>query len=157
MVEVLVKNKTKIHGKAKFIFGGDGETDKLKKIIEQESLGELIEFVGWVDGNQKIDLLNNSNVFILPSYNEGLPIAILEAMSYGLAIISTNVGGIPEIVNQNGILINPGDKIKLTEAIFRYINNDYYTESKVSQKIVKEYYPDAVKENLKSIYLNILN
>jgi glycosyltransferase involved in cell wall biosynthesis len=58
-------------------------------------------------------------VFILPSYNEGLPMALLEAMSWGLPVITTPVGGIPELVisGTNGLLVNPGDIAGLSAAL----------------------------------------
>lgn len=56
------------------------------------------------------ELLRKSSVLVLPSYNEGLPMAILEGMACGKAIISTTVGAIPEVVKkENGILVQPGD------------------------------------------------
>jgi glycosyltransferase involved in cell wall biosynthesis len=65
-------------------------------------------------------------VFVLPSYNEGLPMAILEAMSWGLPIISTPVGGIPEVVipDRHGFLVTPGDIEGLTAAIERAIDDE---------------------------------
>ena len=59
-------------------------------------------------------------IYILPSYNEGLPISVLEAMSYSLPIISTTVGGIPEILKngENGFIMEPGDKDAIYHAIF---------------------------------------
>lgn len=66
-------------------------------------------------------MLNGADVYVLPSYKEGLPISILEAMSYSLPVISTRVGGIPEIImnGKNGLLINPGDKEALYESIIK--------------------------------------
>lgn len=63
--------------------------------------------------------MNWEDVYILPSYNEGLPIAILEAMAYAHPVISTPVGGIPEVVKngQNGMLVKPGDTQNIAEAI----------------------------------------
>ena len=70
-------------------------------------------------GEKKITAISNSNVFILPSYNEGLPISVLEAMSYGMPVISTRVGDIEDAVieGENGFLINPGDVESLAERI----------------------------------------
>ena len=65
-------------------------------MIELGGLEGLVEFKGWVTGHEKDDLLQFADVFVLPSYYEGLPVAILEAMSYGKAVISTTVGGISE-------------------------------------------------------------
>ncbi|WP_338518685.1 glycosyltransferase [Alteromonas gracilis] len=63
---------------------------------------------------------------LLPSHNEGLPIAILEAMSAGLAVISTTVGGIPEAIpdTRSGLLIEPGDKDALSDAIEKFITDN---------------------------------
>src|SRR5690606_23550060 len=110
-------------------------------------------------GKEKIDLLKHCDVFILPSYSEGVPISILEAMSYGLAIISTNVGGIPSVVinNKNGILIEPGNKVMMVEAINSLLespqNINFYSSN--SSLFIKEYYPKAVKNRLIQIYDNI--
>ena len=62
-----------------------------------------------VSGHKKEMLLNLCDAYILPSYTEGLPVSILEAMSYGKPILATPVGGIPEVVIDNGILFQPGD------------------------------------------------
>ena len=80
--------------------------------------------VGWVDGEKKENLLKKSQLFVLPSYNEGLPIAILEAMSYGIPVISTDVGSISEVVkdNETGFLIKPGEAESLAKAIIKVIN-----------------------------------
>ncbi len=68
---------------------------------------------------KKTALLRATSVLILPSYSEGLPVAILEAMAAGKVIISTHVGGIPELVipQQNGFLVPPGDVDSLANAI----------------------------------------
>ena len=71
--------------------GGNKNEEKLKKQIKDFNIQEIVTFEGWVSGNKKLELLNWADVFILPSFNEGLPISILEAMSYGMPIISTPV------------------------------------------------------------------
>ena len=72
-----------------------------------------------------------ADAFILPSYAEGLPVSILEAMSYGLPILSTPVGGIPEIVtSQIGILFQPGDKQSIYNSIMTIMNNNLTTYKK---------------------------
>ena len=70
-----------------------------------------MSFNGWLSKEETGALLNKTDVFILPSYAEGMPMAILEAMSYSIPVISTNVGGIPEVVlnNETGYIIKPGD------------------------------------------------
>jgi glycosyltransferase involved in cell wall biosynthesis len=98
---------------------GDGEIEKFDKLISDSDLHDKIKLPGWVSGEKKDEVLQNSDIFILPSYNEGLPMSILEAMAVGLPIISTPVGGIPEAVEDgvNGFLIQAGDYNALAEKI----------------------------------------
>ena len=73
---------------------------------------------GYVKGKEKKEIFEKCDILVLPSYGEGMPIVIMEAMATGNAIISTRVGSIPEIVqSENGFLIKPGDKIALKESI----------------------------------------
>lgn len=108
------------------IIGGVGkEEEKIKKYINEHDLCEYINLVGWVDGEKKKKLLEESQLLILPSYNEGLPIAILEGISYGLPIIATNVGSISEAIidYHNGFLIQPGNPLDIEKSIINIISN----------------------------------
>jgi glycosyltransferase involved in cell wall biosynthesis len=129
-------------------------------LISQYDLGQLVEFVGWVGGEKKTHLLQQCDVLILPSYNEGLPISILEGMSYRMPIISTPVGGIPEIIttNVNGVLVTPGNCDEIFAAIMRYISDRSLiaTEGQKSAEMVGEYYPEAVQRHLEQIYSKLL-
>lgn len=96
----------------RFHIGGTGpEEETLKQYIRENHLEDYVDFLGWVDGETKKKALETNQVFILPSYNEGLPIAILEAIGYGMPVIATNVGNIAEAVleGDNGFLVTPGD------------------------------------------------
>jgi glycosyltransferase involved in cell wall biosynthesis len=90
---------------------GDGDIDNIKRIIRRKGLQNTVKVPGWVSGDEKDKTYCQTDLFVLPSYHEGLPGAILEAMSYGLPVISTEVGGIPEAVQDgiNGALIRAGD------------------------------------------------
>ena len=105
--------------------GGNGEIEQLKALIDERQLNDYFEVIGWVTGEQKYQLMKDSDLLLLPSHNEGLPIAILEAMSAGLAVLSTTVGGIPEAIpnEESGLLIEPGNHQALAHAIAKYINN----------------------------------
>ena len=98
----------------KFIIGGAGsETDELniKKLFQEKGVADSVVFSGWVRGKEKDRLLREADVFFLPSYNEGMPMSVLDAMGYGLPVVSTNVGGIPKIVHdgENGYCCEAGD------------------------------------------------
>lgn len=108
----------------KCYFAGDGDVDKVKELVKTRDLEKNIEVVGWADFDKKLELLSSVSTVVLPSYNEGLPMSILEGMACGKAIISTTVGAIPEVINKdNGILIQPGDIKALANALVECSTN----------------------------------
>lgn len=109
---------------------GDGEIQKCSAVVTEDGIEDNIKIVGWVEFEKKLDLLKKTGILILPSYNEGLPMAILEGMACGKVIISTNVGAIPEVVKEeNGILISPGNIQSLAEAIIKCCTQKDYVEN----------------------------
>lgn len=90
---------------------GDGEIKPVNELIAELGLEDIVNLRGWVEGVAKVDLINRATLFVLPSYFEGLPVCVLEAMSYGLPVVASDVGGIPDVVKSghNGIIIKPGD------------------------------------------------
>jgi glycosyltransferase involved in cell wall biosynthesis len=160
LLEVIKENKEYLVDKFVLYVGGDGKTAKLNKFIEKNALQDLVKFEGWVSGEKKKELLASCDVYILPSYNEGLPISILEAMSYGMPIISTNVGGIPEIVtNENGFLIEAGNKQQMLECISYFFTHlqDMEKMGRKSSEISANFYPENVIPKLNSIYEELLS
>jgi glycosyltransferase involved in cell wall biosynthesis len=105
--------------------GGDGEVEIVRKKVEEEGMSKRVHILGWVGPQERSELLNRCQIYILPSYAEGLPVAIIEAMEANLAIIATNVGGIPEMIldGKNGLLITPGDIDGMTAALTSLITN----------------------------------
>jgi glycosyltransferase involved in cell wall biosynthesis len=88
---------------------GDGtDLEYCKEQVKKNGLEDRVTFTGAVPNTEVYKYLASSDVFVLLSENEGLPISIIEAMRAGLAVVSTNVSGIPELVNNNnGVLIKP--------------------------------------------------
>lgn len=102
----------------KCYLAGDGDIEKVKDLVKTRKLEKNIEVVGWADFDKKLELLSSVSTVVLPSYNEGLPMSILEGMACGKAIVSTTVGAIPEVINkENGILVEAGDVKALSEAL----------------------------------------
>jgi len=93
------------------IIGGNGRVNELLKKVTDLGLKEIVHYRGWISASERDELLNNVDVYVLPSYGEGLPMSLLEAMSYGVPVVSSYVGGIPELITdgKNGLLIEPGD------------------------------------------------
>ncbi|MFY0761454.1 glycosyltransferase family 4 protein [Metabacillus dongyingensis] len=119
------------------LIAGNGEQELLqKKILAANNKHRFIN-MGWINNLERQNFLNSIDVLVLPSYNEGLPMSILEAMSYKKPIISTNVGSIEEAVlnDINGFIINPGNQEQLSQAIYKFLNNPAIIEEFGSKSI----------------------
>jgi glycosyltransferase involved in cell wall biosynthesis len=98
---------------------GDEDESPLVAMASRLDILGRIKINGWVSGNAKDELMRSATLFVLPSYYEGLPMGVLEAMANDLPVITTDVGGIPDIItsDRNGILVKPGDVKGLAAAI----------------------------------------
>lgn len=105
----------------RLLVGGNGEVEHARQLAESLNLQQHVQFLGWVAGEQKEKLLRQADVYILPSHNEGLPMSVLEAMSFGLPVVTTRVGGIPELVtdDEDGVLVEAGDVAAIAAALVR--------------------------------------
>jgi teichuronic acid biosynthesis glycosyltransferase TuaC len=111
--------------------GKGAEQKKIRNIIESASLENRIILTGKVPHNEISSWLNAADLFVLPTYYEGLPNALLEAMSCGLPVIATRVGGIPEVIEdgRNGVLIEKQNTNALSRAIEYLINDGILAEN----------------------------
>ena len=103
-----------------FIFTGNGSYKKfIRKKIKQLKLDNTIFLVNYVSKNELLKLYQNATIYILPSYYEGLPTSLLEALSCGIPCIATNVSGNNEIIvhGSNGLLTPPNNPRKLADSI----------------------------------------
>jgi glycosyltransferase involved in cell wall biosynthesis len=104
---------------------GDGEVNAAASLAASLGCSEQITARGWVTAKQVEDLLRESDVFILPSRAEGMSMALMEAMSWALAVVTTNAGGAQEFLEngQNSLLVEPGDVGGISEAICHLLRN----------------------------------
>lgn len=160
LLNVIIEHHDELRGRYMLRFGGNEDEGIIKKILADNKLDDVAKFEGWVTGEKKQQLQEWANTYILPSYNEGLPISILEALAYGMPIISTPVGGIPEVVKDgvNGILVEPGNKEQIWAALKHYLDNPacIETEGRESLRIVEPFTPNYVLTHLKNIYEEVL-
>ncbi len=103
---------------AHFVWVGDGDRSSyLTKMLQQHNVEAKVSFLGY--RRDIPDILSAADIFLFPSYQEGLPFAVLEAMVYGLPIVASDTGGIPEMVvhQRNGLLFKTGDRHDLLEKL----------------------------------------
>lgn len=160
VLKSIKKNKEFFKNKLKLIIGGDGEINRLNDFILKNNITNYVEYVGWISGKKKNDLLLKSDIMILTSYNEGLPISLLEGLSYKMPLISSHVGGISEILEhkKNGFVVKPGNIKEITEAIKFYLENELLIKlhGRNSYDIAKRYFPKNVFFQLNNIYKDLL-
>jgi glycosyltransferase involved in cell wall biosynthesis len=132
---------------------GDGVThDLLRQEAKKLNIENSVIFTGYVDS--PADLLAVSDVYVSSSHREGLPLSMLEAMASQLPVISTNVGGISDIIGENGILIDDNDELGLYNAMQLLFKNSEIRELKgrKSMEIVKNFSSVSMTEKYCKIF-----
>lgn len=104
---------------------GDGAVEEARELARSSGLSSRVDVPGWLELAARDELLRESDVLVLPSRAENLPMVILEAFAHGVPVVSTPVGAIPEVVEhgRNGLLVAPGDVSALAEALRRFIDD----------------------------------
>lgn len=115
----------KDHPEWNIVFAGNGEIEEGKKLAKELAISNQTVFLGWVSGEAKEDAFQRSAIFCLPSYAEGFPMAVLDAWAYGIPVITTPVGGIPDVAKdeENMLLFNPGDVETLARQMDKLISS----------------------------------
>ncbi len=107
------------------ICGEGADFAAVKEWVSGKNMEQQIIFHGWVKGAKKYELLANADIFVLPSFAEGLPNALLEAMIADTAVISSHVGSVPDVIThgKNGLMFKAGDVDELTYCLQTLIDN----------------------------------
>jgi glycosyltransferase involved in cell wall biosynthesis len=112
-----------LRARARLVLAGNGDVEAVRALAAAEP---RVSVLPWIDAAERDRLLAESDVFVLPSYIEGVPMSLLEAMAAGLPSITTPVGGIPDVFSHGleGSLVRPGDCTQLTAALAQYIQDE---------------------------------
>lgn len=140
------------------IAGSGPLTEEVETLADRYA---AVEYLGYVSEQDKRTLLESGSIFVLPAYAEGLPIAMLEGMAGGNAVVSTTVGSIPEVIaEENGILVEPGNAAQLTDALTSLVSSPERTErmGRQNRQLVTDTYSwTSAKRTLRGIYANLPN
>lgn len=141
----------------RLVCGGVGDVKEVHRLCERLGLGRRVQCPGWLDAQRKLTELAGATVFVLPSHAEALPMALLEAMSWKLPVITTPVGGIPQVIEHevNGLLVCPGDIGATAAAIERLMGAPALRErlgAAARRTIEQSYSLDASVGHLVQIY-----
>lgn len=138
------------------ILGSGSLLSEYKNLAETLGVSNLVHFEGRLKGNDRIlNWLRMLDVYIQPSYTEGLPRALIEAMSVGLPAVATDVGGVPELLSEDAI-IKPYNSSELSEKILRFLNSKElrYKHGLANYKKSKNYDRKVLK-NRRSIFWEV--
>lgn len=140
----VVKKISKKYPNVCLYVGGTGEVENLSSNIKKLGLRNNVKILGWISSKEKDDILRKCCYFILPSYFEAMPMSILEAMSYKCITVSTSVGSIPKIIqnNINGIIVQPGDVDSIENNLLNLFSNEILRKkiSESARKTVEKQY-----------------
>ena len=141
----------------KLMCGGVGALEELRQLCAELELGDRVLCPGWLQTERARSALAGATIFVLPSHAEALPMALLEAMSWGLPVVTTPVGGIPQVIENevNGLLARPGDVEAIAAAIARLMRDPELREklgAAARRTIERSYSLDASVERLIQIY-----
>jgi glycosyltransferase involved in cell wall biosynthesis len=143
------------------VMAGDGEElDRIKVLVGEFCLTDRVTFPGYLRGREKAQALLDAEVFVLPTYSEGLPVAMLEAMAAGTALIVSNVGGIGEAVRspENGVVLDEISVPAIAAALERMLADpDYVVEVSERNKSIawERYESRIVIDKIEGVYHDV--
>ncbi len=162
-VEILLKawkEASRNRSNSKLLLLGEGPLlNEMKGLTKRIGLTESVQFMGHV--SNVVEFLHMADIFVLPSLQEGMPNALLEAMACGLPVIGTRIGGVVDIIDdrKNGILIEPGNVKSLARALGELLENESLRNElgeRAYEKIKREYSLDTVVGKYIQLYSNLL-
>ena len=105
----------------RIVLGGDGDIDRYKALAKELGIVDRCDFLGWVAGEDKERLFDQAGICCLPSKNEAMPMSVMEAMAHGVPVISTRVGGVPQLIEDgvDGLLMDVDDVEGLSGLLLR--------------------------------------
>jgi glycosyltransferase involved in cell wall biosynthesis len=146
----------------RLVAAGSGELEEVRRLASEIGMEERLTLPGWVSGEEKARLLAEAAVYVLPSYNEDLPVSILEAMAAGLPVVSTRVGGIPDAVRHGaeGFLTAPGTPRELAQYILRLLSAPELRArmgASAKRRAIEQFSPAAILASLEQLYARSAN
>lgn len=139
---------------------GNGEIEEGKRLVSELGISDKVDFPGWINGKEKDNAFRKASVYCLPSYSEGFPMGVLDAWAYHLPVITTPVGGIPDVAidGENLLLFEPGDIEKLSKCLESLAANDVLQKklSNCSQKLAeKNFSLMSICNKLSKLYTDV--
>ena len=138
------------------LVGGGLLTDKIKETLEENGVYDKVKLTGWIPHDELSKYLNELKLFVLPSYTEGLPNVVLEAMACGTPVLATPVGGIPDVIKdgETGFIMEDNTPECIARNIIRVLNHPNLDEivKNARKRIEEEYTYEAALKRYRTIF-----
>jgi glycosyltransferase involved in cell wall biosynthesis len=147
-------------GPVRLTIAGDGDISRARELVSALAIGETVEVRGWITPDEVSKLLADAQVLVLPSRHEGQPMAILEAMARGICVVASNVGGIPDMLGNSGVILTePGNVAELADALV-YVVTDHAARallgSRARRRVEAEFNVDVVQKQFSELYRRVV-
>lgn len=157
LIDALEQLEDSFPPEVKVYFCGDGEVDRVARVIQEKKLEHRVAHIGWCSKELLRQFYRQAMVFVLPSYHEGLPMSLLEAMYAGIPCITTGVDGIPEAVQSgsNGLLVPPGSPEQIQNCLLQLIRDRELRQvlgRNAHQTVCEHFLLKRHIENLETLY-----
>lgn len=161
--DLLIKAAPQIldrHQDVEFWFAGHGDIDRARRIADALGVNKQVRFIGWIPAEDLESIYKMATIFCLPSYSEGVPMAVLEAMSHGLPVVCTPVGGLPDFITNNvhALFMGCGDVKSLTDAVLKLIDDPDFSY-RIAQNgrgvVLEKFSLEKIADNLADLYAEL--
>lgn len=144
----------------KFVIGGDGNMfNKIKEFIDKNKLNDKVKILGWVPHDELSNYMNDFKLVVLPSYTEGLPNIMLEAMACGTPVLATPVGAIPDVIKdgETGFIMENNSPECIAKNVIRALEHPDLERIVESAKVLveREYTYEAAVKGYREILDNL--
>ena len=160
LVNALIALDDKLPAEIRYYFCGDGDTEIVAQMFRQKDMEHRIAHIGWCSKEQLEEFYRQAMLFILPSYHEGLPMSLLEAMYAGIPCIASNVDGIPEVIQSgyNGLLVESGNVEQIKHCLMTLVQSKEQRATLGQMGYVtieQKFMLDKHIEDLENMYLEV--
>lgn len=151
----------RVHPQAHLHLAGQGDDDAVREQARHLGIVDQVTLLGWIDGLAKEHLLAASSIFVLPSHVEGMPVCVLEAMSHGVPVIVTAVGGVPDLVDDGveGLIVRAGDVAGIASALLAMLDDPERARrmgENGKARIARQFEASLVCRQLEGLYAQVL-
>jgi len=158
LLRALAASELAKHGSVDAVFAGGGDIKAYETLAAELGISSFTKFVGWADQIVAAKWMATADVLVLPSYDEGLPLVILEALGQGVAVICTPVGEIPHNLEHgvNAHFVPPGDIAALAKGIDKVLGDEAYRqelESRGLDLFLRKYALDQFSDSVAKVHL----